>query len=88
MSSGRGTVSLGPNIHEAHPTEYCLMEDNTVDSKKLEYASGTIWPGFPSFLGFGVQGQSYSNFLASTVHQCNIMYKARRRPYDHHLQGL
>ena len=39
----------------------------TVDSKKLEYGPGTRYSGFPSFLGFGVGGQSYSNFLISTV---------------------
>ena len=38
-----------------------------VGSKKLEYGPGTIYPGCPSFLGVGVGGQSYSNFLASTV---------------------
>ena len=39
----------------------------TVDSKKLEYGPGTIYAGFPFFQAFGVEGQSYSNFLASTV---------------------
>ena len=39
----------------------------TVDSKKLEYGPGAIYAGFPSSLGFGVGGQSCSNFLASTV---------------------
>ena len=38
----------------------------TVDSKKLEYGLGVIYASVPSSLGFGV-GQSYSNFLASTV---------------------
>ena len=38
-----------------------------VDSKKLEYGSGTIYAGVPSSLGFGVRGLSYSNFLASTA---------------------
>ena len=40
----------------------------TVDSKKLEHGSGTIYAGVPSCLGFGVGGQSYCNFLASTVY--------------------
>ena len=39
-----------------------------VDSKKLEYGSGTILAGFPSSLSFGVGRQSYSNFLASGRH--------------------
>ena len=38
-----------------------------VDSKKLEYEPGTIYAGFLSSLGFGVGGESCSNFLASTV---------------------
>ena len=38
-------------------------------SKKSEYGSGKIEAGCPSSLGFGVGGQSYSNFLASTVQQ-------------------
>ena len=41
-------------------------ERESVDSKKLEYGPVTIYAGFPSSLGFGVGGQSYSNFLAST----------------------
>ena len=28
-----------------------------------------IYAGYPSCLGFGMRGQSYSNFLASTVYQ-------------------
>ena len=39
----------------------------TVDSKKLEYGSGMIYAGFPSYLGFGIGGCSYSNFLVCTV---------------------
>ena len=35
--------------------------------QKLEYGPGTSYGGFPSSLGFGVGGGSYSNFLASTV---------------------
>ena len=31
---------------------------------------GSIYSGAPSSLGFPVGGQSYSNFLASTVGQC------------------
>ena len=38
-----------------------------VDSKKMEYGPGTMYAAFPSSLGFRVAGQSYSNFLASTV---------------------
>ena len=38
-----------------------------MDSRKLESGSGTTGAGVPSFLGFGVGGQSSSNFLASTV---------------------
>ena len=39
----------------------------TVDSRKLEYGTGKIYGGFPSFRSFGIGGRSYSNFLASTV---------------------
>ena len=39
----------------------------TVGSRKFEYGPGTNYGGVPSFVGFGVGGQSYSNFLASTV---------------------
>ena len=35
--------------------------------QRLEYGHRTMCDGFPSFLGFGVGGRSYSNFLASTV---------------------
>ena len=38
----------------------------TIDCKKLEYVPGLIYVGFPSSEGFGVAGESYSNFLAST----------------------
>ena len=55
----RITVALPPsNIHPQPPT---------VDSKKLEYRPGAIYAGFPSSVGFRVGGQSYYNFLASTV---------------------
>ena len=37
-----------------------------VDYKELEYGPKAIYAGFPSSPGFGVRGQSYSNFLAST----------------------
>ena len=36
-------------------------------SNKVGFALATIYAGAPSSLGFGVGGQSYSNFLASTV---------------------
>ena len=39
----------------------------TVDSKELEYGPETVYAVFSS-LGFGVGGQSYSNFLAATVY--------------------
>ena len=42
-------------------------ELDAVDSKKLEYGPGTICAGFPSSLGFGLGGQSCSDFLACTV---------------------
>ena len=37
---------------------------------KLESGSGTILAGSPSSGGFGVGGQSYSDFLASPVGSC------------------
>ena len=38
-----------------------------MDSKKLEYGPGTMLAGVSSSPAVGVGGQSYSNFLASTV---------------------
>ena len=38
-----------------------------VGSKKLEHGPRTTFAGLPSSLAFGVGGQSYSNFLASTL---------------------
>ena len=46
-----------------------IADPIAVDSKKLEHGAGAIYAGFPSSLGFGVGGQSYSHFLASTVSQ-------------------
>ena len=57
---------------------YCLVphcssgtslsqKESTVDSKKLDYESGTICAGFPSCLGFELGGRSYSNFPPSAV---------------------
>ena len=43
------------------------LKSCTVDSNKLEYAPGTMLAGFPSSQAFGVEGQSYFNFLVSTV---------------------
>ena len=48
-------------------TDGPIFKPITVDSKKLEYGPGTKYAGLPSSLGFGAGGQSYSNFLASTV---------------------
>ena len=48
------------NINSA----FVLYSDNAADFNKLEYGSGTICAGVPSSPGFGVGGQSYSNFLA------------------------
>ena len=45
-----------------------IRPEKGVNSKTLEYGPGTIEAGFPSSLGFGVEKQSYSNFLASTVY--------------------
>ena len=39
----------------------------TAGSRKLAYGSGTFSAVFPSSVGFRLGGQSYSNFLASTV---------------------
>ena len=44
-----------------------------VGSKKFEYGPGTIFAGFPSSLGFGVGGQSYSNFLAAAAAQLRLL---------------
>ena len=43
------------------------IDTGIVDWKKLEYGPGTICAAFSASLGFGVRGQSHSNFLASTV---------------------
>ena len=39
----------------------------TVNFSTVEYGVRAIHAGFPSCLGFGNGGQTYSNFLASTV---------------------
>ena len=44
----------------------------TADSEKLDCGPGAIYAGFPSSQGCLVGGQSYSNFLASTVCWCSI----------------
>ena len=44
-----------------------LLFTATVDSKKLENGPETVYAGFPSSLGFGFAGPSYSSFLASTA---------------------
>ena len=38
-----------------------------VDSKTMEYGCREIYAGFSFVFGFGIRGQSYSNFLVSTV---------------------
>ena len=53
-----------------------------VDSKMLEYGSGTIYAGFPSSLAFGVGEQSYSNFLASSVHEVQSIDTAEHKGHD------
>ena len=50
----------------------------TADSKKLAYGPGTFYAGFPVSLGFGVGGQSYSNFWASTVKQHQYHVEVKR----------
>ena len=44
----------------------------TVNSKKLEFGPGAIYAVFPSSLGYGVGGQSSSNFLASSVKPSHV----------------
>ena len=46
-----------------------VQSSMAVDSRKLEYAPGTIYAGFPSTFCFGFGGQPDSNFLASIVRQ-------------------
>ena len=43
------------------------MYPHAVDFKKLEYGPGTISDGGVFFVGFWVEGLSYSNFLGFTV---------------------
>ena len=54
-------------IHSMSPASLTCahLVPTTVDSTK--YGLGTIYGGFPSFVGFRFGGRSYSNFLASTV---------------------
>ena len=59
-----------------------------IDSKELEYGptSRTIYAGCPSSPGFGVRGQSSSDFLASTVRVLNqvaLMRKPHSSPEVH-----
>ena len=58
----------GPDPLEA-PCSPGLGYSPTVDLEKLEYRTGTISGGFPSFLGLEAGRESYSNFLASTVEE-------------------
>ena len=44
-----------------------------VDSQNLAYGFRVIFAGFPSSLGFGVGGQSSSNFLALTVKHWHVL---------------
>ena len=57
-----------------------------VDSNKLEYGPGTIYAGCPSSLGFGVAGQTYSNFLAfrSELPQVPRQPRAAEHPSQPH----
>ena len=48
-------------------TVACLGIVLTVESKKVQCGPRTIYGCFPSLLGFGVRGQSHSNFLAFAV---------------------
>ena len=73
LSGGPHAVSsvgehAGSRVHRvAGPARTVGVSIIAVDSKKLEYGPGTIYAGVPSSLGFGVGGQQYSNFLASTL---------------------
>ena len=51
-----------------------------VDSKNLEDGPRTIYAGVPSSLGFGVGGQSYSNFLASTAWSPEVSHRLGAPP--------
>ena len=65
--------------------DLCFRIPSTVatgDAKQLEYGPGTIWTLAPSFLGFGVAGQSYSNFLHSTAIRI-IVYLGLLEPPTH-----
>ena len=65
------------------PIRPCCCPPNriTVDPKKVESGFRMIFAGFPSFLGFGVRGQSASNFLASTVPSPKFNMEAHKGPY-------
>ena len=59
----------------------------TVDSKTLEYGFSMICVGVPSF--HGIRGQSYTNFLASTVNQIGqVPLQYAHRPQSHPIQAL
>ena len=62
-----GSFEIIPALAEGLQAFAAGRPSFTVDSKQLEYGPGTICAGFPSSLGFGVWGQSYSNFLTFTV---------------------
>ena len=63
---GRGRLTHS-GILNNYPPHFEVYLRYTVDSKKLEYGPGTIYVGCASSRGFEVGGQSYSNFLASTL---------------------
>ena len=56
----------------------CLYRERrgTVDSKSLECGPSTISAGRPSSQAFGVEGQSYSNFLAFSAYRCGMLPKS------------
>ena len=49
---------------------YSIVWYSIEDSKKVDYGPRTIYAGVPSSQACGVGGQSYSNFLVSTVQVC------------------
>ena len=62
-------IERHPWLHSGvcQSTAAIFHRGNTVDSKTLKHRPRTIYAVVPSSPGFGVGGQSCSNFLESTV---------------------
>ena len=62
-----GFLFYSSDCSSGPPRGFACFMSLTVDSKKLENGPGAMYAGGPSSQAFGVGGQSYCNFLVSTL---------------------